>query len=188
MIGLLFPFIFSWPLLFPAQEEPFQLPAPPVTAVHFKGIEANNFFEANPYIQGIDGRIYDYRYRLETGQTTWQVSTTALGATNMTACSNTNKQHLERLTGPVTECYTVKTVGEWCPGDTVSMALAGNGQLWQLIETPHCIFFFTVGAVICSFAGFGLGVIVVLGRALSNVISTFLGRRANHHPSTKRVS
>ena len=188
MFGFLFAFISSWPLLFPTQEEPFQLPAPPVTAVHFQGIEATHFFEANPYIQGIDGQIYDYRYRPETGQVAWQISSVTLEATNPTACSITHQQHLERLAGIATNCQTVKTVGEWCPGDIVSMAFTENGQLWQLIETPPCTFFFTIGAIIYASAGFGLGVMVVLGRALSGIISTFLRKRANNHPSTKRFS
>jgi hypothetical protein len=164
-VGVLYAFTISRETVFPERSAPNPLPPLPAVGVAISGIETGYFFQADPYIQAADGQIYSLIW--EQGAYNWQIKTSSSIATAGGLCSPENVRLIEATASPVVDCQVVRTVGEWCPGTIVSFAVTEKGDVWKLVETPTCLFFF--GTLITLFvpAGFILGVIIVVVRKIT---------------------
>jgi hypothetical protein len=173
-VGVLYAFVVTRETIFPEQSAPTPLPPLPAVGVAISGIETPHFFQANPYIQAADGQIYSLIW--EQGAYNWQIKASPSTATAGDLCSPANVRLIEATASPVIDCRVVRTVGEWCPGTIVSFAVTDEGDVWELVETPTCLFFF--GTLITLFvpAGFVLGVIIVVVRQITRTRFKFKKR------------
>ena len=162
--GALYAFVVSGEMIFPERSAPKLLPPLPVTGENIYSIETGYFFQADPYIQTVDGQIYSLTW--EQGAYDWQINDFPLLAKTGDPCSSENVRLIETTASPIIDCQVVRTVGEWCPGTIVSFAVTENGDVWELVETPTCLFVFGLLIRIFVPAGFVLGVIIVVVRKI----------------------
>jgi hypothetical protein len=157
--GVLFAFLFSLESIFPNRSEPTSLPALPSSGVSIYGIETGYFFQADPHIQTSDHRIF--RLTWQHGTNLWQPINSPSEIRNGDPCTHANIVLIEVASDPIIECQVVRTIGEWCPGTTVSIAITKTGEVWRLVEKPPCLYFFFSLLTFFIPAGFILGVIIV---------------------------
>jgi hypothetical protein len=147
------------------------LPAP---AQAIRGFDASWFFQADPYIEAIDGQIYVHEWN--QGTYDWQPTALHTDLISGQQCSNETVRLIEVDSEAITECRTVRTIGEWCPGHIVSVAISKEGAVWRLIETPPCYTMTIIFLTLTVPAGFALGVILAISK---HVVLFMMRRRAS---------
>jgi hypothetical protein len=135
------------------------LPAP---AQAIRGVDASWFFQADPYIEAFDGQIYVHEW--DQGTYNWQPTDLHTDLISGEHCSNETVRLIEVDSETITECRTVRTIGEWCPGHIVSVAISDEGSVWRLIETPPCYTMTIIFLTLTVPAGFALGVILAISK------------------------
>jgi hypothetical protein len=163
--GAIYAFVVTRDTIFAKRSEPDPLPPLPVAGSTIYGIETSGFFRADPHIQAIDGQIYSIAW--ERGAYVWQINSTPSADQIGGQCSPENIRLIEESVSSVIDCKAVRTRGEWCPGTIVSIAVSEKGDVWRLVETPTCLFFFWTLMTLFVPAGFVLGVIVVVIRKIA---------------------
>lgn len=159
--GVLFALLVNWHTIIPAQPLLTQLPPLPIDAVAIHSFELKGFFRAVPHIQAADGKVYDWISGKE-----WISQPSPLAEVSGDPCTPESIALIGASAAPVIDCQVVRTIGEWCPGTLVSIAVTEGGDVWELTEESVCLFFFGLYATVFGPAGFALGVILVVLRKI----------------------
>ena len=164
LAGILGALLVSWHTILPARPVPAALPTLPINAIAIRSIDTPSFFRADPHIQTADGQVYHLVW--EQGAYTWKLDSSPGAAEPGGACTPKNIELIEASAAPIVDCQGVRTVGEWCPGPFVSIAVTERGDVWELTEEPVCLFIFGMVASVFAPAGFALGVVIVVLRRI----------------------
>jgi hypothetical protein len=169
-IGFVVPFVLGLGDLASKFGPPKQLAPLPTPSKAIRGFDASGFFQADPYIETVDGQIYAHEW--DAGGYTWQASQLHPALKNGDACSSDIVERIENSSTTIIDCQTIRTIGEWCPGNVVSIAITENGVVWELIEQPPCYFFTFIFLTLTVPAGFFLGILLAGGKRIALFIMT----------------
>ncbi len=176
-IGFIVPFVLGLGDLTSKFGPPKQLAPLPTPAQAILGFDASWFFQADPYIETVDGQIYAHEW--DSGGYSWQATQLHPASKNGEDCTDDIVKRIENSSATTIDCQTIRTIGEWCPGDVVSIAITENGVVWELIEQPPCYFFTFIFLTLTVPAGFILGILLAGGKRIALFIMTKRARERN---------
>ncbi len=146
-----------------SKEPPLRLSAPPVQAAAIAGIYADGFFQADPVIQTVDGKIYQYAWIKE--QYTWVDGSIPEHKRDM-PCKRQNKELIEAVAGGIVDCRGVQPLGEWCPAPYTVFAVAEDGNVWVFRKNKPCGLVAIVLSILLGGIGLVTGVIITAVKAI----------------------
>lgn len=109
----------------------------------------------------------------------WEPDSSSLAEVSGDPCTPESIALIEASAAPVIDCQVVRTIGEWCPGTLVSIAVTEGGDVWELTEESICLSFFGLYATVFGPAGFALGVILVVLRKIVLAVLKWLPKSGN---------
>lgn len=128
----------------------------PEPAVKILGIEASDFWQADPYVSTAKGMTYGRELA------NWLSTPLPAEATVGIPCDTRERESIEIGAGSLIDCRTVQTLGEFCPGPIVSFGLTADGHLWELTEDQPCRASLYIGLVVFVPIGLILGLLLIL--------------------------
>jgi hypothetical protein len=119
---------------------PEQLPPLPARPRAIRGYDSGYLHQAHPYIETVEGQTYKYEW--ERGGS-WRPSRFYPGSHRGVPCTDDRVQLIERVSAKVLDCHNMPSIGELCP-TRLSIAIAEDGAVWVMDETPPCYFAITL--------------------------------------------
>jgi hypothetical protein len=119
---------------------PEQLLPLPVMPQAIRGYDSGYLHQAHLYIETVDCQTY--RYEWERGGC-WRPSRFYPGSHRGVPCTDNRVQLIERVSAKVLDCHNMPSIGELCP-TRLSIAIAEDGAVWVMDETPPCYFAITL--------------------------------------------